>query len=72
MQEVVLQENGAWEDGHFPSLGQDPGISHKVRVLGFLQEIIQELDEGEWEQVYWGSYILHRVWAISGEKPHGC
>ena len=39
---VLLQENGAQEDGHVLGLGRVPGMGHQVRVLGFTQKRFQE------------------------------
>ena len=54
------RKNGAWQDGRAPGLEWVPGMGHQVRVLGFMQERIQERATVKWKQVYLERYTLHR------------
>ena len=49
---MLLQEKGEWENGHVPGLRRVPGMVHQVRVLGFMQERMQEQAKEKQKQVY--------------------
>ena len=68
---ILLQENGAQEDGHVFSLRWVPGMGHQVRVLGFTQERIQERAIVKWKQLYLERYTFHRQNAVCPRRERG-